>query len=115
MCDIIAQSLISGGCDNLGSAQMLIRSRCHLTLSRTRDLVGGTFFPAPSPPLSLEHEFFETVTQPSRCKCFHFLPSLEVFKCVLMVILLFKMSSHLNLLIEESTSSPRNWTLPERH
>lgn len=75
---------------------------------------GGTLSPSPAPPLSLHHEFFEPVTL-SPCKCFHFLPNLEVFKCVLMVILSYIMSSHLSLLIEESASSPKNWTLREKH
>ena len=74
---------------------------------------GETLSPSTAPPLSLHCEFFEPVML-SPCKCFHFLPSLEVFKCVLMIILSHIMSSHLSLLIEESASSPRNWTLPEK-
>ena len=95
---------------NLSSTQMLKRgSRCHPTQQGSGPR-GGTLSPSPAPLRSLHHEFFEPVTL-SPCKCFHFLPSLEVFKCVLMVILSYIMSSHLSLLIEESASSPKNWTL----
>lgn len=99
---------------NLSSTQMLTRGvKVPPNSQQGSGPRGGTLSPSPAPPFSLHHEFFEPVTL-SPCKCFHFLPSLEVFKCVLMVILSYIMSSHLSLLTEESASSPKNWTLREK-